>query len=74
MIISLRSKDAYVHQLSAIIGSADVFFFFGLFGTNPFTEPILTYCLMDRYTQTSVKFELKYISKIQAILFRLSMC
>ena len=31
-----------------------------LFGAKPLSEPLLEYCLLDPWEQTSVKFESKY--------------
>ena len=33
---------------------------FRLFSTKPLPEPMLTYCQLDPWTKTSLKFELKY--------------
>ena len=53
----LRSSDAYMRQW---IGSALVRVMgCHLSGAKPLPEPILPYCKLDHWEQTSVKFELK---------------
>ena len=55
---SLRPSDAYMHQLN-IIGSD--YQAWSLADTNPLSEPMLEYYLMDPWEWTSVKYLSKYI-------------